>query len=63
MSNVLGLALVWGPVGLGLLAALVVALARVVRGDGHGHRPPPASRADWAAGSMLEVRSSGRTGL
>jgi len=63
MSHVLGLALVWGLVGLGLLAALVVALARVVSGDGHGHRPPPPSRADWAAGSMLEVRSSVRTGL
>ena len=63
MSHALGLALVWGLVGLGLLAALVVALARLVRGDGLGHRPPPPCRPDWAAGSMLEVRSSVRTGL
>lgn len=28
---------------------LVVAVARVVRRDGLGHRPPPASRYDWTA--------------
>lgn len=63
MSNSLGLVLVWGLVGLGLAAALVVALARLVRRDGLGHRPPPPSRADWAAGTLLDVRSSVRTGL
>ena len=62
-ARTLGLVLVWGLVGTGLLAALVVALARVVRGDGLGHRPPPLSRRDWAADSTLEVRSSVRIGL
>ena len=30
-----------------LLAALVVPLWRVVRQDGRGHRPPPASHVPW----------------
>ncbi|WP_315097373.1 hypothetical protein [uncultured Cellulomonas sp.] len=32
---------------LSLLGALTVCLALVVRRDGLGHRPPPASRRDW----------------
>lgn len=36
----------WIPVLL-ILASLVVALAHVVRQDGLGHRPPPASHAHW----------------
>jgi hypothetical protein len=36
----------WIPVLL-VIASIVVALGRVVRQDGLGHRPPPASHADW----------------
>ncbi|MEZ0447847.1 hypothetical protein [Cellulomonas sp. ICMP 17802] len=31
-----------------VLGSLVVALARLVRRDGLGHRPPPASHHDWS---------------
>lgn len=37
------------------LVAWIVALARLVRGDGLGHRPPPRSHAD-AAGTGLAAR-------
>ncbi|AEE46330.1 hypothetical protein [Cellulomonas fimi] len=63
MWNGLGVAVVWGVIGVGMLAGLVVALARVVRQDGRGHRPPPRSRADWSAGTTLDARSSVRIGL
>lgn len=56
MTNWLGIAVVWGVIGLGALAALVVAVARTVRRDGWGHRPPPAEAPHWAAGSTLDVR-------
>jgi hypothetical protein len=39
----------WIPV-LIVIASLLVVLARVVRQDGLGHRPPPASHADWFEG-------------
>lgn len=32
------------------LAVLVAALAKVVRADGYGHRPPPVSHYPWSAG-------------
>lgn len=63
MWNGLGVAVVWGVIGVGVLAGLVVALARVVRQDGRGHRPPPCSRPDWAAGSTLDARTGVRVGL
>ena len=31
-----------------VFAALVLALVRVVRADGLGHRRPPASHAEWS---------------
>ena len=43
MTVILALALL---VTLAVLAAVVVDLARVVRGDGYGHRPVPRSLAD-----------------
>lgn len=30
-----------------ILTGLIVALVRMVREDGLGHRPPPASHRDW----------------
>ncbi|WP_421734093.1 hypothetical protein [Cellulomonas sp.] len=36
----------WIPV-LIVVAGLVVALVQVVRQDGLGHRPPPASHSGW----------------
>ena len=63
MTNWLGIAVVWGVIGLGVLGALVAAVARTVRRDGWGHRPPPAGTPDWAAGSTLDARSSVRIGL
>ncbi|WP_421741203.1 hypothetical protein [Cellulomonas sp.] len=39
----------WIP-ALIVLAGLVVSLAVVVRRDGLGHRPPPASHVDWFEG-------------
>jgi hypothetical protein len=40
------------------LVGLVIALVRTVARDGLGHRPPPAARPDWAAGTAVEIERS-----
>ncbi|AEI11925.1 hypothetical protein Celgi_1406 [Cellulomonas gilvus ATCC 13127] len=43
-------------VAIVVLMVLVVPLVRVVRADGLGHRAP--ARADWAAGTTVEIARS-----
>jgi hypothetical protein len=38
-----------------LLLALVVELAREIRADGYGHRPPPRSRADESESRSVQL--------
>jgi hypothetical protein len=37
----------WFVIAVVLIVALVVRLCLVVRADGLGHRPPPASHHEW----------------